>query len=202
MLHKQVYKPLARLCESDLTPHRALSTFFSFGQTLPTHRAAYSEFGGLFQPTVTQAIRLLSAQPYHEERDHHPFDRPHFSAKLRSPDLVDPFSSNQLSYPLTYTTTGQDTFPAPSAYLSRRHSWVHIFPEGRIHQHPSLSMRYFRWGVSRLILESEPLPQIVPIFVDGTQRIMHESRKFPRFVPRVGRDVRVCFGGDVDGERV
>ena len=79
---------------------------------------------------------------------------------------------------------------------------MHIFPEGRIHQHPQLAMRYFRWGVSRLILESEPLPQIIPIFVDGTNQIMHESRKFPRFIPRVGKDVRVVFGEDVDGEKV
>lgn len=195
-------KPLIHFQDSQLTQLRALSTFFSFGQTLPTHRAAYSEYGGLFQPTITQAIRLLSAQPFHEERDHHPFERPHFSAKFRAPDLVDPFSSNQLSYPMTYSTNGRDTFPAPSSYLSRRHSWVHIFPEGRIHQHPLLTMRYFRWGVSRLILESEPLPQIIPIFVDGTQQIMHESRKFPRFIPRIGKDVKVVFGEDVDGEKV
>lgn len=63
-------------------------------------------------------------------------------------------------------------------------------------------MRYFRWGVSRLILESEPLPQIIPIFIDGTQKIMHESRKFPRFIPRIGKDVKVVFGEDVDGEKV
>ena len=181
---------------------RALSTFFSFGQTLPTHRAAYSKFGGLFQPTITQAIRLLSAQPFHEELDRSPLERPHLSAILGSPDPIDPFSSNQLSYPMTYSTNGVDTFPAPSSYLSRRHSWVHIFPEGRVHQHPQLTMRYFRWGVSRLILESEPLPQIIPIFIDGTQQIMHESRKFPRFIPRVGKDVRVVFGEDVDGKAV
>ena len=53
-----------------------------------------------------------------------------------------------------------------------------------------------------MILESEPLPQIIPIFIDGTQKIMHESRKFPRFIPRIGKDVKVVFGEDVDGEKV
>lgn len=51
-------------------------------------------------------------------------------------------------------------------------------------------------------MESEPIPQIIPMFIDGTNRIMHESRTFPRFIPRIGRDVRVVFGEDVDGEAV
>lgn len=63
-------------------------------------------------------------------------------------------------------------------------------------------MRYFRWGVSRLILESEPLPQIIPIFIDGTQLVMHESRTFPRFIPRCGKKIKIAFGEDVDGEKV
>jgi monolysocardiolipin acyltransferase len=63
-------------------------------------------------------------------------------------------------------------------------------------------MRYFRWGVGRLILESEPLPEIVPIFIDGTHRVMHESREFPRFIPRIGKEIKVVFGDEIDGERV
>ena len=63
-------------------------------------------------------------------------------------------------------------------------------------------MRYFKWGVSRLILESEPLPDIIPIFIDGTQEVMHESRKFPRFIPRAGKKIKVVFGDSVDGEKV
>ncbi len=53
-------------------------------------------------------------------------------------------------------------------------------------------------GVARLILESEPSPDVVPMFVDGTQQIMHEDRKFPRFLPRVGKHVRVAFGEKLD----
>lgn len=63
-------------------------------------------------------------------------------------------------------------------------------------------MRYFRWGVSRLILESEPLPEIIPIFIDGTQHCMHESRKFPRFIPRAGKKIKVVFGDSIDGEKI
>lgn len=63
-------------------------------------------------------------------------------------------------------------------------------------------MRYFKWGISRLILESEPLPAIVPMYIDGNQNVMHESRKWPRFVPRGGNDIKVAFGEEVDGEAV
>lgn len=95
-----------------------------------------------------------------------------------------------------------DDFPAPAAYLSRRHSWVHIFPEGRVHQHPTKALRYFKWGVSRLILESEPLPDIIPMFIDGPQELMPEAREWPRFIPRTGKKIRVAFGEKIDGEKV
>lgn len=99
---------------------------------------------------------------------------------LRSPDISDPFSGGHM----TFSTNGVDTFPSPSAYLTRRHAWVHIFPEGMIHQKEDKTMRYFKWGVSRLILESDPLPDIVPMWIEGPQEIMDEARTFPRFLPR------------------
>jgi monolysocardiolipin acyltransferase len=177
-----------------LTVGRAISTFFTFGQVLPTHRSAHSQFGGLFQPTVTQAIRLLSRGPFLDERD----TPGRLTTSPKSPDLIDPFSGGHL----TFSTNGQDMFPAPSAYLTRRHSWVHIFPEGMIHQTEDRIMRYFKWGVSRLILESDPMPDIVPIFIEGFDNIMHETRTFPRFIPRPFKNVRVTFGEKLDAEEV
>ena len=177
-----------------------LSVFFNYGQTLPTHRTKHSPHGGLFQPTITQAIRLLSS----------PLDKNTITANieslntisktntsLTSPDLSDPFSNPHL----TYTTNGVDSFPAPSAYLSRRHAWVHIFPEGSVHQHPAKTMRYFRWGVARLILEPDECPDVVPMWIEGPQEIMHESREFPRFIPRVGKKVAIWFGENVAGKK-
>jgi monolysocardiolipin acyltransferase len=93
-------------------------------------------------------------------------------------------------------------FPAPSSYRSRSHSWVHIFPEGKVHQHPTRSVRYFKWGVARLILEADPCPTIVPIWIEGLDNVMHESRPKPRFIPRIGRDIKVVFGEEFDAERV
>lgn len=36
------------------------------------------------------------------------------------------------------------------------------------------------------------------MFVDGTQRVMPEDRGFPRFLPRIGKTVRVAFGQVLD----
>lgn len=167
-----------------------VSAFFSYGNTLPTHRSAHSKFGGLFQPTMTECIRLLS--------DPHNYSSSSVSASTdtlpSSLPATDPFSNAQL----TYTTNGYDTFPAPSAYSSRRHAWVHIFPEGMIHQHPARVMRYFKWGIARLILESEPCPDVVPIWIDGLQHVMGNERTRPRFLPRAGKDVTVAFGERLD----
>jgi monolysocardiolipin acyltransferase len=136
---------------------------------------------------------LLSSGPFH------PNDHTHKANKsFKSPDISDPFSNGQL----TFSTNGIDTFPAPSAYLSRRHSWVHIFPEGKVHQQEDRTMRYFKWGVSRLILESEPCPDVVPMWIEGPQEVMHESREFPRFLPRPLRNVSITFGDKLDVEKV
>jgi monolysocardiolipin acyltransferase len=143
---------------------------------------------------MTQAIRLLSRGPFLHESDAP--TKPNTSPK--SPDLIDPFSGGHL----TYSTNGEDTFPAPSAYYNRRHAWVHIFPEGMIHQTENRIMRYFKWGVSRLILESDPMPDIVPIFIEGFDNVMHETREFPRFVPRAFKNIRVTFGEKLDAEEV
>lgn len=62
-------------------------------------------------------------------------------------------------------------------------------------------MRYFRWGVSRLILEPSVQPMIIPIFLTGFCDVMHESRAFPRFVPRVGKSVGAHFGDVAPEER-
>ena len=63
-------------------------------------------------------------------------------------------------------------------------------------------MRYFKWGVARLILEPQECPDVVPMFVEGTDQIMHEARQFPRFIPRIGKKVAVTFGREVDTEAV
>lgn len=179
--------------------NKLLSTYFTLGQVLPIHRNVHSTHAGLFQPSMTQAIRLLSAYPFKTTPDHQalaPAQPRTVTVQTLLADLRDPFSEGSL----TYSTTGEDVFTAPSAFLSNRHAWVHVFPEGLVHQHPERQMRYFKWGVARLILEAEPMPDVVPMFIDGTSDVMNEHRGFPRFVPRPGKKVKVAFGDKVDME--
>ena len=145
---------------------------------------------------MTEAIRLLSCPPLDATPSYPNLPSP-VDRSLQSPDITDPFSSPTH----TYTTNGKDTFPAPSSYASRQYSWLHIFPEGRVHQHAKRTMRYFKWGVARLILEPDVCPDIVPIWIEGNDQIMHEAREWPRFIPRVGKRCGVWFGENVGGER-
>jgi len=62
-------------------------------------------------------------------------------------------------------------------------------------------MRYFKWGVSRLILESDPCPAVVPMWIEGPQDVMNEERGFPRFLPRLFRTVSITFGEELDVEK-
>ena len=177
---------------------RPLSMFFTLGQTLPTHRIQHSPHGGLFQPTMREAVRLLSRPPFATATPIADSINKQANTSIRSPDLADPFSSPSHVY--TYTTNGTDVFPAPSAYDTRQYSWVHIFPEGKVHQHPNKTMRYFKWGVARLILEPDVCPDIIPLWIDGNDQIMHEARNWPRFVPRMGKKCAVWFGDNVGGD--
>lgn len=183
---------------------RLASAFFSHGQVLPTHRLAHSpRHGGLFQPSMTQALRLLSRAPFDPRPPGGASD--HGSSCTAA---ADPFSDGSLTYKsltyksLTYSTTGADCFAAPSAYASRQHAWVHVFPEGKTHQRADKTMRYFKWGVARLILEAEPCPDVVPMWIEGFDQVMHETRTWPRFLPRPGRAVVVVFGARVDSDAV
>ncbi|KAL5333240.1 hypothetical protein BJX70DRAFT_392342 [Aspergillus crustosus] len=156
-------------------------------------RSAHSTFGGIAQPAVTQAIRLLSKGPFPAEPHYASLERQSWSLQNV---CVDPFSDLSVAY----TTNGEDSHLAPSAYSCNSYSWVHIFPEGKIHQSPNKIMRYFKWGVARLILEASECPDIVPLWLEGFDQVMHESREFPRFLPRPGKEVSVTFGKKVDTE--
>ncbi|ROT38850.1 tafazzin [Sodiomyces alkalinus F11] len=146
------------------------SSFFTLGQVLPTYRLFHSPHGGLFQPTMAESIRLLSGE-----------------------EPSPPSEPNGL----TFATDAGDVYPSPSGFRLRN-AWIHVFPEACVHQHPMLVLRYFKWGVSRLILESNPAPLLVPMFIDGIQHIMHEHRRSPRWLPRIGQKVHVVFGDALD----
>ncbi|KAJ2319936.1 Lyso-phosphatidylcholine acyltransferase [Coemansia sp. RSA 2681] len=62
----------------------------------------------------------------------------------------------------------------------KENKWLHIFPEGKVNQ--GESMTRFKWGVGRLIMESERVPIVLPIFFTGMKEIMPLSQNVP--VPR------------------
>ncbi|WFD36626.1 Lyso-phosphatidylcholine acyltransferase [Malassezia cuniculi] len=93
----------------------------------------------------------------------------------------------------------QPAIPTSRDMLSRG-DWIHIFPEGGVNPEPPSQMRRFKWGVSRLILESSVLPIVIPIYLTGFDHVMPETRSFPRFVPRPGADISVTFGAPLCDE--
>lgn len=44
---------------------------------------------------------------------------------------------------------------------------VHIFPEGKIKQDTLDECRRFKWGISRILMESKTAPLVVPIWIRG-----------------------------------
>ncbi|KAF8521152.1 acyltransferase-domain-containing protein [Gautieria morchelliformis] len=81
-----------------------------------------------------------------------------------------------------------------SIELLNQGEWVHIFPEGKIAQPAHSKLRRFKWGIGRMLMETDELPEIIPMWLTGFDQVMDESRRFPRFLPRAGKCVSVTFG--------
>lgn len=45
------------------------------------------------------------------------------------------------------------------------------------------------------------MPDVLPMFMEGTQHMMAEDRKFPKFLPRINKTLRISFGELVDTEQ-
>ncbi|CAI4869282.1 CRB_1a_G0057390.mRNA.1.CDS.1 [Saccharomyces cerevisiae] len=120
--------------------NKFLANFFSLGQVLSTER-----FGvGPFQGSIDASIRLLSPD-----------------------DTLD----------LEWTPHSEVSSSLKKAYsppiIRSKPSWVHVYPEGFVLQlYPPFenSMRYFKWGITRMILEATKPPIVVPIFATGFEK--------------------------------
>lgn len=81
-------------------------------------------------------------------------------------------------------------------------NWVHIFPEAFVHQpyppHQN-TLRYFHWGVSRLLLESSRPPIVVPLYSVGFDAVIPEDRQpgYSIFKQR-GTEIQFGIGNPVD----
>jgi monolysocardiolipin acyltransferase len=79
-------------------------------------------------------------------------------------------------------------------------AWIHIFPEARVYQAPNLPMRYFKIGVSKLLLEPEKTPIVIPMFHSGMETVMREEQIPPQFIPSIDKNLRIRFGDPIPEE--
>ncbi|KAF8314568.1 uncharacterized protein EI90DRAFT_3089979 [Cantharellus anzutake] len=77
-------------------------------------------------------------------------------------------------------------------------AWIHLFPEGYVNQAGGLLR--FRWGVGRIIMNTRAFPTIIPMWLSGFDKLMPESRSFPKFIPRLSpkHEVSITFGNPID----
>ncbi|SCU80045.1 LADA_0B04742g1_1 [Lachancea dasiensis] len=162
-----------------------LANFFSLGKVLSTERFG----GGPFQGSIDASIRLLS-----------PDDT--LDLEWTPGWAQEPPKGPQSSRVSSISTLAKNYTPPVKR---TKPSWVHVYPEGFVLQLESPyanSMRYFKWGITRMILESTVAPIVVPIFSTGFEKIAPESAagtKIERYLPRnFGAEVNVTIGDPVD----
>ncbi|POW14308.1 hypothetical protein PSTT_03121, partial [Puccinia striiformis] len=85
--------------------------------------------------------------------------------------------------------------------------WVHVFPEGKVNQ-PSRDksqnheLLRFKWGISRLILESKHEPIILPIWLTGFDDVMPEGRPSPyNMIPRLNQSLSIKISNPINDTR-
>jgi monolysocardiolipin acyltransferase len=166
-----------------------MSYFFSLGKILGTER-----FGrGPFQGSIDAAIRILS-----------PDD---------TLDLIYDGSNEVSNAWINYKNEIRKVTPIAEKIqneyippiIRSKPSWFHVFPEGFVLQlEPPFnnSMRYFKWGITRLLLESTRQPIVLPIFAHGFEKIAPESAAdslIERFLPsNFGAEIKVIIGDPID----
>lgn len=184
--------------------NRALALFFSLGKVLGTQR-----FGeGPFQGSLDAAIRILS-----------PDDTMLLEYAPGSESTPDPIRIQQQAKVTRDLHSMGPEFvnsikPKPETalvllsklpFIRHKTSWFHVFPEGFVLQlqppHAN-SMRYFKWGVSRLILECTRTPVVVPIFAHGFEKVAPEDAAgtgIGRYIPKnIGADINITIGDEID----
>ncbi|CAN3363021.1 tafazzin [Diutina catenulata] len=166
--------------------------FFNLGKILGIRR-----FGaGPFQPTVDAAIRIVSPDdsvapgtvPKTMTADDWQLPVAIQEANL-APQMRPSAESTQLLMP---------TLP----FVRKKTSWFHVFPEGFVLQlqpPDNNSMRYFKWSVSRLILEATRAPIVVPMFAHGFEKVAPEDiTGWKRWFPaNLGSEINLFIGQQI-----
>ncbi|CUM68195.1 uncharacterized protein PRCAT00005914001 [Priceomyces carsonii] len=191
----------ANICFSN----KALSWFFNLGKILGTDR-----FGvGPFQGSIDAAIRILSPD---DTLDLEYTPGVQEAAKpliLQEVNNLKPTVSKEL---VNFAKPGPETtnvLMSKSPFIRNKTSWFHVFPEGfvlQLEEPHNNSMRYFRWGISRLILECTRAPVVVPIYTYGFEKVAPEDtagKGIQRWLPaNVGAEIHIHIGSQVSDKLI
>ncbi|ODQ80053.1 hypothetical protein BABINDRAFT_171568 [Babjeviella inositovora NRRL Y-12698] len=178
-----------------------LSYFFSLGKILSTER-----FGcGPFQGSIDAGIRLLCPEgTFQEQFVPDPPASPSLLRRLLAHTRIRKLDPIPVIDPQTHFYR-PDTLP----FRRSKPSWIHVFPEAFVLQleppHNN-SMRYFHWGVSRMILEPTRAPIVLPIFSHGFEKLVPEKDEntpapehwIDRIFPNRGAEIRITIGDPID----
>lgn len=176
--------------------NKLFSGFFNLGKILGCGR-----FGaGIYQPCIDAAIRILSPD---DTLDLELLPAPTIS---RSDQYKSVILQEVNAKPLVSISRNSTTeLMRKSPFVRTKTSWFHVFPEGFVLQleppHNN-SMRYFKWGVSRLILESTRPPVVLPIYSYGFEKVAPENTDdddVNRYLPNnIGADIHIHIGDEID----
>jgi len=71
--------------------------------------------------------------------------------------------------------------------------WIHMFPEGKVNR--SGTLLPFRWGVGKLVTDSNIPPIVLPIYQLGLDTVVNG----PPYVPKMfGKTIDVLVGDPID----
>ncbi|KAL0949157.1 hypothetical protein HGRIS_009238 [Hohenbuehelia grisea] len=154
------------------------SAFFRQGQVLETFRGR-----GIYQPAVDTAIEKLNG-----------------GAWVRCASLLGTRAT------LFAVSNAGPVLPLRRRYcgvkLNHISPQVHLFGEGKINQpntYPVVNgvahLPRFKWGVGRILMETQRPPTVIPMWLSGFDQLMPEGRAFPyKYLPRPGARLSVTFG--------
>lgn len=185
--------------------NKALSWFFNLGKILGTKR-----FGdGPFQGSLDAAIRILSPD---DTLDLEYVPGVKDTAKpvlLQEVNNLKYDQSRDLAKFIKPTPESTNVLMSKSPFIRNKTSWFHVFPEGfvlQLQEPHQNSMRYFKWGVSRLILESTRAPVVVPIFTYGFEKVAPEesaTEGINRWLPsNIGAEIHITIGDAFSDDRI
>lgn len=181
------------------------SWFFNLGKILGTKR-----FGeGPFQGSLDAAIRILSPDDTLDLEYTPGVEEEAKPVVLQTVNNVYNKSNTDMVKFIKPTPDSTNVLMSKSPFVRSKTSWFHVFPEGfvlQLQEPHNNSMRYFKWGVSRLILESTRAPVIVPIFTYGFEKVAPEDTAeegIKRWLPaNIGAEIHLTIGDAISDQKI